>query len=163
MKRNSTDGSEIRPYHRDVVGRRALPHDPPLSIDTAKEVFFITICCKRRGENQLCHQDVASALFDAVRFYERKQEWFVHLLVLMPDHVHFLASFAMDAQMKDVVARWKRYTSTRAKIRWQRDFFDHRLRGDEGWREKADYILQNPVRAGLVTNTEDWPFVLTPD
>ena len=87
----------------------------------------------------------------------------MHLLVLMPDHVHFLASFAMDARMKDVVSRWKRFTTTRAKIEWQRDFFDHRLRGDEGWREKADYILQNPVRTGLATNAEDWPFVLTPD
>jgi hypothetical protein len=24
--------------------------------------------------------------------------------------------------------------------------------------EKAVYILQNPVRRGLVENTEDWPF-----
>jgi len=47
-----------------------------------------------------------------------------------------------------------------AKINWQRDFFDHRLRGDEGWREKSDYILQNPVRAGLIEKYEDWPYVL---
>ncbi len=58
MKKNSTDGSENRPYHPDVIGRRALPHDPPLSIDTNKEIFFITICCQRRGENQLCHPNV---------------------------------------------------------------------------------------------------------
>jgi len=35
-------------------------------------------------------------------------------------------------------------------IKWQRDFFEHRLRSDESWREKADYILANPVRKGLV-------------
>lgn len=147
----------------DVVGRRALPHDPPLSIDTTDSIFFITICCKRRGENQLCHDDVAARLFEAVRFYESKHEWFVHLLVLMPDHVHFLASFSIDAEMKDVIARWKRYTSKHAKIQWQRDFFDHRLRGDEGWREKADYILENPVRAGLVEDFEQCPFMLMPE
>ena len=67
----------------------------------------------------------------------------------------------MEVKIKDLIARWKRFTSTRAKISWQRDFFDHRLRGDEGWREKADYILANPVRAGLVMKTEDWPYVLT--
>jgi putative transposase len=163
MKKNSSDGSEIRPYQRDVIGRRALPHDPPLSIDTNKEVFFITICCKQRGENQLCHSAVASVLYEAVRFYERNREWFVHLMVIMPDHVHFLASFAMDARLRDLIARWKRFTSTRGKIHWQRDFFDHRLRGDEGWRQKADYILANPVRAGLVRNAEDWPYVLLPE
>jgi len=38
MKTNSWDGSESRPC-RDVIGRRALPHDPPLSVDSAKEFF----------------------------------------------------------------------------------------------------------------------------
>jgi putative transposase len=147
----------------DVVGRRALPHDPPLSIDTTDSIFFITICCKRRGGNQLCHDDVAAKLFEATRFYERKHEWFIHLLVLMPDHVHFLVSFSREALIEDIVARWKRYTSTHAKIKWQRDFFDHRLRGDEGFREKADYVLENPVRAGLVDDFEKWPFMLVPE
>jgi hypothetical protein len=39
--------------------------------------------------------------------------------------------------MTDLVASWQRFTSRRARIQWQRDFFDHRLRGDEGWREKV--------------------------
>ena len=33
---------------------------------------------------------------------------------------------------------------------------------NEGWREKSDYILQNPVRAGLIGKCEDWPYVLLP-
>lgn len=147
----------------DGTGRRGLPHDPPPSVDTTEAIFFITICCKPRGENQLCHRDIATTLFDAARFYERKDEWFIHLLVLMPDHVHFLASFPPDGRMEDVVARWKRYTSMHAKVRWQRDFFDHRLRSDESFGEKADYILENPVRASLVDNFEKWPFVLIPE
>jgi mono/diheme cytochrome c family protein len=32
------------------------------------------------------------------------------------------------------------------------------LRKDESYREKADYIRANPVRAGLVTRPEDWPY-----
>ena len=161
MKTNSWDGSESHPY-RDVIGRRPLPHDPPLSLDPAQKIFFITICCKQRRKNQLCHSAVAPILFEAARFYEREQKWFVHVMVLMPDHVHFLVSFGLDATMTNLVASWKRFTSRRAKIQWQRDFFDHRLRGDEGWREKGDYILQNPVRAGLVAKYEDWPYVLLP-
>ena len=38
-------------------------------------------------------------------------------------------------------------------------FFEHRLRKEESFREKADYILANPVRAGLVERAEDWPYV----
>jgi putative transposase len=110
--------------------------------------------------NQLCREEVASVLFEAVRFYQKKHKWFVHLMLLMPDRVHFLVRFAMDVRLRTVIADWKRFTSTHAEIDWQRDFFDHRLRGDEGWRQKADYILANPVRAGLAIAAEDWPYVL---
>ena len=153
---NRSDGSESHPYRR--VGRGALPHQPPLSIDMAKEIFFITISCAARGKNQLCHRQIANVLFEAARFYESRDEWHIHLMLLMPDHVHFLASFAADAKLGDTVARWKRYTSRHAGVQWQRDFFDHRLRREQSYREKADYILRNPIRAGLVISEDDWPF-----
>jgi hypothetical protein len=38
-----------------------------------------------------------------------------------------------------------------------RVFFDHRLRREEKLSEKADYILHNPVRAGLVNDWHEWP------
>jgi len=47
--------------------------------------------------------------------------------------------------------------SRQLAVEWQQDFFEHRLRHDESAREKADYILANPVRAGLVARPEDWP------
>jgi len=34
---------------------------------------------------------------------------------------------------------------------WQDGFFDHLLRSDESYGEKWNYVLQNPVRAGLVS------------
>jgi len=161
MKTDSRDGWESHPY-RDVIGRRSLPHDPPLFVDPSKEIFFYNNLLQKRDTNQLCHPEVASVLFQSMQFYQRQQRWFVPILLLMPDHVHFLASFSMDVKMTNVVASWKRFTSNHAKINWQRDFFDHRLRGNEGWREKSDYILQNPVRAGLIGKCEDWPYVLLP-
>jgi REP element-mobilizing transposase RayT len=41
---------------------------------------------------------------------------------------------------------------------WQREFFDHVLRSEESYAEKWEYVRQNPVRAGLATGVEDWPF-----
>jgi mono/diheme cytochrome c family protein len=58
--------------------------------------------------------------------------------------------------MKQIIADWKRFLATRLNIEWQRDFFDHRLRKDESYREKADYIRANPVRARLVTKPPEW-------
>jgi len=34
-------------------------------------------------------------LFEATHFYENQHQWFVHVMVLMPDHVHFLVSFRL--------------------------------------------------------------------
>ena len=62
--------------------------------------------------------------------------------------------------MKRVIRNWKRYVTNHAGIRWQRDFFDHRLRDDENFTDKANYILKNPVRAGLAARFEDWPYQL---
>jgi len=35
----------------------------------------------------------------------------------------------------------------------------HRLRHDESRRQKADYILESPVRRNLIARSEDWPLV----
>jgi len=86
--------------------------------------------------------------------------WFVHLAVIMPDHVHFLLSFPRNKSLQIVMSKWKEWTAKSLRIKWQRDFFEHRLRRDESYREKAAYILANPVRAGLVKDWEDWPYLL---
>ena len=41
---------------------------------------------------------------------------------------------------------------------WQRGFFDHLIRNTESYAQKWDYVRENPIRAGLVSTTEDWPF-----
>jgi len=61
--------------------------------------------------------------------------------------------------MRLVISKWKEWTAKEIGIIWQRDFFEHRLRHDESRREKADYILRNPIRGGLVKHPEDWPFI----
>ena len=87
----------------------------------------------------------------------------MHLIVLMPDHLHCLASFPSDQNMQSVISKWKEYTAKKLAIQWQRDFFEHRLRTDESLRDKSDYILMNPVRRGLVKNPKEWPYVWRPE
>jgi len=60
--------------------------------------------------------------------------------------------------MRLVISKWKEWVAKEIGIAWQRDFFEHRLWHDESHREKADYILQNPVRKGLAADPREWPF-----
>ena len=77
----------------------------------------------------------------------------------MPDHVHGLMCFPPQVGMLKTLSDWKHFTARQFGIVWQRGFFDHRLRSDEAYVEKAHYIRMNPVRAGLVTKPEEWPHV----
>ena len=61
--------------------------------------------------------------------------------------------------MESAMHEWKGWLAKQHGIIWQHDFFDHRLRHDESLEEKANYILQNPARAGLVARAEEWPWV----
>ena|ERR1700682_890117 len=122
--------------------------------------FFITICCRWRGANQLCKDEIARNLFETARRYHRSQQWYLKLLLLMPDHLHVLIGVPGEAQLSKLIRDFKRITARIAKIDWQRNFFDHRLRHDESEDEKAGYIRENPVRAGLIGANQKWRYAI---
>ena len=158
-----------------------MPHEIPLWVDPQREIYFLTINCQVRGTNQLATTKVASALLETVRHRQVAGLWWPYLFLLMPDHLHALISFpssdnqvgtagpavparkAGGTNLQQIVTSWKRWTARQLGIGWQRDFFEHRLRHEESRREKADYILQNPVRKKLAARPQDWPFVYFAD
>jgi putative transposase len=140
--------------------RKQLAHDVPLWIDPGKERYFITVCCQRRGKNQLANPDPGYAVLETIRYRHARGIWYAHLALLMPDHAHLILSFPqIEKRTQTIVSKWKERTAKSFRIEWQRDFFEHRLRKEASFREKADYILANPVRGGLVEKVEDWPYV----
>ncbi|MBP6508425.1 MAG: transposase [Opitutaceae bacterium] len=145
-----------------LLHRKYLPHGTPSWV-RAGAVFFITLCCRVRGENGLCRREIAAAIFEAVNFRQHTLRWHMHLLLLMPDHLHALVSFPKQEEMRKVMAGFKEATAKRGGVDWQRDFFDHRLRNDRSLEEKADYIRMNPVRKGLVASPADWKWVWETD
>ena len=141
-------------------GRKIFLHNVPPWVDQAASLYFITVCCKQRGTNQLCLPGPGEALLESVRFYQTQQKWFQWLFLLMPDHVHMIVTFGKEQRIEAVLAGWKRYAATKHGIVWQQGFFEHRLRRNESANEKADYIRQNPIRAGLASEVGAWPFLL---
>ena len=85
---------------------------------------------------------------------------------LMPEHGHFLW-LGIDAasSQKSAVANFRRNWNLilRPRFELQRQPYDHVLRKSERERDAfvkiAHYILENPVRAGLVKNWKDYPFL----
>jgi REP element-mobilizing transposase RayT len=95
----------------------------------------------------------------------------LHTAVVMPDHVHLVLTPAAtshgEAYALPELLRLLKGSSARAinqalrrkgKV-WQQEFFDHELRRDESLREKCEYIALNPVRKGLVTSPDEYPWL----
>ena len=143
----------------DLPSRKKLPHDiPPWVAQGARH--FITINCRDRSTPHLLQGHVATQLLEGARFYEQIGRWYVWLAVIMPDHLHLIATFDLRRGIKPIVKAWKGYHATRLGIEWQSDFFEHRLRNDQEYDEKAHYVRMNPVRAGLAKMPEEWPHYL---
>jgi REP element-mobilizing transposase RayT len=138
--------------------RKKLPHGVPSWVEDGA-IYFVTINCRPRSQNQLCHDVVARALKESVCFRHQRREWWVRLVVLMPDHVHMLMSFSREVSMAKSVSSWKRFVARDLGVEWQDGFFDHRIRDVASLQEKESYIAMNPVRKGLCSTPEDWPYI----
>ena len=75
----------------------------------------------------------------------------------MPDHLHALLAFPRDQGMSIVIRNWKRGAARLQGVRWQTNYFDHRIRTKSEGQECWTYIRRNPVAKGLCASEEDWP------
>ena len=86
----------------------------------------------------------------------------------MPDHLHFFCvnnETPGAGSLSRFMAGFKQWTAKgilratgAAPPFWQKGFFDHVLRSDESYESKWGYVRENPVRAGLVSNADEWPY-----
>jgi putative transposase len=82
---------------------------------------------------------------------------------VMPNHLHLLVEGDDDCRpLADFVKRAKQYSGYYGKkiigeAVWQTGYFERVLRENEDTRTVVAYILDNPVRWGLVENARDYP------
>jgi len=100
----------------------------------------------------------AIRLLFALEHYRTKGDLFPRLAVVMPDHIHIIASLPETVVIAQLIRSWKRWTAKETGIVWQDGFFDHRLRNDTEVAEKMAYVANNPVRKSLCESADAWPF-----
>jgi len=85
--------------------------------------------------------------------------------VVMPDHFHWLVQLDREITLHEVVRKLKGRSARRmGKLKfaaarvWQSGFHDHAVRKEEDLENLANYLIQNPLRAGLVSDVDDYPY-----
>ena len=134
--------------------------------------FLLTLCVENR-QPVLATQTVFDRLVGFLIASPSRYHWFGHAFVIMPDHLHVMATMGPEAvtlgqwikAMKAVVAGLEPDPANPGRMRriprawqWQEGFYDHKFRTPESAARKWEYVMLNPVRAGLVTRPEEWPF-----
>ncbi len=77
---------------------------------------------------------------------------------IMPNHVHLLLMLGTRLSVSQLVAKTKAaVTREHASVKWQLNFFEHRLRDIATTESFAFYIFMNPYVANLVHLDETWP------
>lgn len=124
-------------------------------------VYFVTLCTLHR-QRLLAN----SGIHETFRHYcERAEDHNIGVgrYVLMPDHIHLFVRGGLDFNLGIWIRGLKRAIGAavfggKSKGIWQPGFFDHILRSDESYGEKWNYVRNNPVRAGLVADADEWQF-----
>lgn len=86
--------------------------------------------------------------------------------VVMANHVHIFLKPKGEATLERITKFLKGFTAREANFRlgrtgqkfWQDESFDHWSRDRDEFIRIVKYIENNPVKAGLVKNPEDWPW-----
>jgi REP-associated tyrosine transposase len=143
-----------------------LPRRPRLAPDlyVGLRRYFLTFCSAQRQALFVERDVVDLLLLQMVRSGEQ-HEMGIIAYCFMPDHVHLLVearcesadaiAFVHQAKQRSGYAVARAY---RRKL-WPPSFYDRILRDDEATLSVARYILENPVRAGLVNSPDEYPSV----
>ncbi len=119
--------------------------------------YFLTWCTHDRLPG-LTSPTVQATLRSTVYNLDRTRDAELLAATIMPDHVHLLITLGTRLTVSQVVAKIKA-TVTRQdpSIRWQINFFEHRLRDSASAEDFAFYIFMNPYAATLCRLDEVWP------
>ena len=94
----------------------------------------------------------------------RRWDWVLHVLCLMPNHVHLVVETTRAALSTGVHRLHGEYATAfnEKYARWGHVFGDRFAAwlptDEEHLRDTCRYVLLNPVRAGLVERARDWPW-----
>jgi putative transposase len=138
----------------------------------AAKVYSLTLSCNR-AEPWFRHPVVVRNCFQALARRVSNAQIELYAFCFMPNHLHLLLGsldqefdlIAFVKGFKQETGWWFRNSewgslkaSPTRPLLWQKSYYDHIIRSDENLRIAAEYILLNPVQAGMTAQIGEYPF-----
>ena len=117
------------------------------------------------GACHLRRPDIAAMVIEALRHFDQHQ-YLLDDWVVMPNHVHLILWPVPNFTLSEILKSRKQFTATQANRMlgrtgqpfWQSESFDHWIRDEAQKARIRRYIRANPVKAGLCSSPESWPW-----
>lgn len=137
----------------------------------AGATIFFTVALAQRGSRLLVVE--VERLRQAVRDTRADRPFAIEAWVVLPDHLHCI--WRIPEEDADYATRWRlikarfsrgievaprraSYVARGERGVWQRRFWEHHIRDEADFAAQLRYCWFNPVKHGLVTRVQDWPF-----
>jgi putative transposase len=136
-------------------------------------IFFITICTAKK-QAYFSNPNICETIINELEYRCAEKEIKLFCYCIMPDHLHILISLEENYKkrkgafgertLQNWVSAFKRYTARligqmyHVETLWQKNFYDRVVRREESLIDLCSYILNNPVRRGMVSAWEEYPY-----
>jgi putative transposase len=103
----------------------------------------------------------AELFLQTILDYRSQGRFLLHAFVIMPDHFHALITPAPDVSLEKAMQFIKGGFSFRLKSKmdvWMRGFNESQIMTQKKFMNCVQYIEENPVRRGLASTSQAYPF-----
>ncbi|MBM4287512.1 MAG: hypothetical protein FJ135_05080 [Deltaproteobacteria bacterium] len=143
---------------------RQKPHRLPKEYYRGETTVALTLCVQDKKQI-FSNPDIVQTFIDMLEELAQKHQCVVPVYCFMPDHLHLIVSgSAEETKLLPFIVSFKQKTGfwlskNMAGVRWQKNYYDHVLRRQESLIAYIRYIINNPVRKGLVAYWHEYPFI----
>jgi REP element-mobilizing transposase RayT len=118
------------------------------------------------GPQWLKNDAIAQLVIESLLFHHEKV-YDLYCGLIMSNHVHAVLkprnNWGTPYSLSEIMKNHKSFTATQANKLlnrtgqfWHHENYDHWIRDERELFRVLDYVLNNPVKAGLVENYQDW-------
>jgi putative transposase len=126
--------------------------------------YFITSVTYLR-QRFFVDDDNCNILLRVLQFYRDRLNFSIFGYVILPDHFHAVIQVPEDKSISTIMHSTKRgsayqinQSSNRRGPVWQAGYYEHVIRDEKDLKGRLDYIHNNPLKAGLVKELEEYKY-----